>query len=191
MGTMLFELNETKAPLSTANFLSYVKDGHYNATIFHRVVAGFVVQGGGMDSTGKEKETKAPIKNEWRNGLKNNRGTLSMARTQIADSATSQFYINLKDNNFLNEPRDGAGYAVFGRVAHGMDVVDKIAAVQVGRGDVPVKPVTINTAKEVTKEDADKLMGKDTQTEPATEAARGEGKKPADDKKEEKKPGGG
>jgi peptidyl-prolyl cis-trans isomerase A (cyclophilin A) len=185
MGTMLFELNETKAPISTANFLAYVKDGHYAGTIFHRVLAGFVVQGGGMDVNKREKETKAPIKNEWRNGLKNDRGTLAMARTAVSDSATSQFYINLKNNDALNQPRDGAGYAVFGKVVHGMDVVDKIAAVQVDRAGMPAKDVTVTAAKELTKEEADKMMGKETKKEEGKEEEKKEGEKKA----EEKKPG--
>jgi cyclophilin family peptidyl-prolyl cis-trans isomerase len=195
MGTMLLELNQSKAPISVANFLSYVDSGHYNGTIFHRVVTNFVIQGGGYDGKGNEKETKAPIKNEWRNGLLNKRGTLAMARTNDPDSATAQFYVNLKDNDFLSQPRGGAAYAVFGRVVQGMDVVDKIGAVPVGGNDMPRTQVLINAAKRVSQEDADKLLGKTTETKPETKSdAKPETQpdtKPADTKPatEEKKPG--
>jgi cyclophilin family peptidyl-prolyl cis-trans isomerase len=186
MGTILLELNETKAPISVANFLSYVDSGHYNNTIFHRVVRDFVIQGGGYDTKGAEKETKAPIKNEWRNGLINKRGTLAMARTNDPDSATAQFYVNLKDNDMLSAPRGGAAYAVFGRVVQGMDVVDKIGAVPTGGNDVPRTTVTITTAKRVTQEEADKLLGKASETK-ANETKPAE-TKPAETKPAETKP---
>jgi peptidyl-prolyl cis-trans isomerase B (cyclophilin B) len=149
-GEIRLELDEAAAPLSVANFLGYVRSGHYDGTIFHRVIPGFMIQGGGMDAQMKEKATVAPIKNEAANGLKNVRGTVAMARTSVVDSATSQFFINLVDNDFLDHsaptPR-GFGYAVFGRIIGGMDVVDAIARVPTGsRGmhaDVPVEPVII------------------------------------------------
>ena len=129
------------------NFLQYAADGHYDGTIFHRVIKGFMVQGGGFTADMEQKQTRAPIKNEANNGLSNERGTLAMARTMVVDSATSQFFINLKDNDFLDHGTRDFGYAVFGRVAAGMDVVDAIAAVPTGnRGghqDVPVEAVTI------------------------------------------------
>ena len=126
MGDITVELYEDKAPISVANFLQYVDDGFYDGTIFHRVVADFVIQGGGMTKSGKQKTTREQIKNEAKNGLKNDKGTLSMARTSVVDSATSQFFINLKDNDFLNHGSRDYGYAVFGRVTDGMDVVEKI-----------------------------------------------------------------
>ncbi len=149
MGDIVLELNATKAPKSVENFLQYVKSGHYNGTVFHRVIGNFMIQGGGMTADLSPKPTRAPIPLESRNGLVNDRGTLAMARTSVPNSATSQFFINLKNNDFLNAANsgDGNGYAVFGRVLSGMDVVDKIAAVPTeSRGnqqDVPVKPVTI------------------------------------------------
>ncbi len=144
MGEFFLELNAEKAPLSVENFLKYADSGHYDGTIFHRVIKDFMIQGGGFTPDMQQKTTNPPIKNEWKNGLKNERGTVAMARTNVADSATSQFFINVKDNSFLDEPRDGAAYAVFGRVSKGMDVVDKIRAVRTGgMGDVPVTPVTI------------------------------------------------
>jgi peptidyl-prolyl cis-trans isomerase B (cyclophilin B) len=153
MGSITIELNEDKAPITVKNFLGYVDDGFYNGTIFHRVIPDFMVQGGGMEPGMKEKKTKGQIKNESSNGLSNQRGTLAMARTNVADSATAQFFINLKDNTFLDksQSRDGVGYAVFGKVTTGMDVVDKIKGVTTGsRGhhdDVPVKDVTITSVK--------------------------------------------
>ncbi|QVL33060.1 peptidyl-prolyl cis-trans isomerase [Telmatocola sphagniphila] len=153
LGKIEIELFEDKAPITVKNFLSYVNDKHYDGLIFHRVINGFMIQGGGMDKDMKEKKTKAPIKNESSNGLKNDRGTLAMARTGVPDSATSQFFINVKDNDFLNKAnaRDGVGYAVFGRVIKGMDVVDKIKAVEVGNkggnGDVPLTPIVIKSVK--------------------------------------------
>jgi cyclophilin family peptidyl-prolyl cis-trans isomerase len=155
LGKIEIELFEDKAPITVKNFLSYVNDKHYDGLIFHRVINGFMIQGGGMDKDMKEKKTKAPIKNESSNGLKNDRGTLAMARTGVPDSATSQFFINVKDNDFLNKAnaRDGVGYAVFGRVIKGMDVVDKIKAVEVGNkggnGDVPLTPIVIKSVKVV------------------------------------------
>jgi cyclophilin family peptidyl-prolyl cis-trans isomerase len=132
LGTLKVELFEDKAPISVKNFLSYVDDKHYDGCIFHRVISNFMVQGGGFDGDYKEKKTKDSIKNESTNGLKNDRGTLAMARTNVPDSATSQFFINVVDNDFLNRARaqDGVGYAVFGRVIEGMDVVDKLKNVE-------------------------------------------------------------
>ncbi len=152
MGDIVIQLDAAKAPKSVQNFLQYVKDGHYNGTVFHRVIPDFMVQGGGMKADLTQKPTRPPIPLESKNGLDNNRGTVAMARTAIPDSATSQFFINLKNNDFLNaaNSRDGNGYTVFGRVLSGMDVVDKIAAVQTQSSgpmqNVPVKPVTITEA---------------------------------------------
>ncbi len=147
MGTMKIELFEDKAPLTCENFLNYVRDGFYDGTIFHRVIPNFVLQGGGMTETMREKQTGKPIKNEADNGLKNVRGSLSMARTQAVDSATSQFFINLRDNAFLDHGARDFGYAVFARVVEGMDVMDAIAAVPTGNfgfhQDVPKEPVII------------------------------------------------
>jgi peptidyl-prolyl cis-trans isomerase A (cyclophilin A) len=151
-GDIVIELDSAKAPKSVDNFLQYVKSGHYNGTIFHRVIDGFMIQGGGMKPDMSEKPTRAPIPLESRNGLVNARGTVAMARTMDPNSATAQFFINVNDNAFLDQPnaRDGNGYAVFGKVVSGMDVVDKIKAVPVadkgGYQNVPVKPVTINKA---------------------------------------------
>jgi peptidyl-prolyl cis-trans isomerase A (cyclophilin A) len=151
LGDIEIELNQDKAPISTANFLSYVDSGFYNGTQFHRVIPGFMVQGGGFDADMKQKETQAPIKNEADNGLHNVRGTLAMARTQAKDSATSQFFINHNDNAFLDNGARDFGYAVFGKVTQGMEVVDKIAQVPTSnRGmhqNVPAQPVLITTAK--------------------------------------------
>ena len=146
-GDIVIELFEDSAPVSCENFLNYVNDGFFDETIFHRVIPNFMIQGGGFTSDMSQKETRAPIKNEADNGEKNLRGTLAMARTQVVDSATSQFFINLKDNSFLDHGGRDFGYAVFGKVAEGMDVVDAIAAVPTGnhRGhaDVPVDPVVM------------------------------------------------
>jgi cyclophilin family peptidyl-prolyl cis-trans isomerase len=152
MGDIVIQLDEEKSPLTTANFLKYVKEGFYDGTIFHRVISKFMIQGGGMTADMGQKATSAPIKNEGANGLKNNRGTIAMARTNNPDSATSQFFINLVDNNFLNYVGAGQpGYAVFGKVIEGMDVVDKIGAVKtttkMGAADVPVEPIAIKSAK--------------------------------------------
>ena len=148
MGDIVVELDAAKAPKSVANFVQYVKAGHYDGTIFHRVINNFMIQGGGMSPDMKEKETRAPIPLESRNGLTNQRGTIAMARTQDPNSATAQFFINVKDNDFLNQTqaRDGNGYAVFGNVVQGMDVVDKIRATPTGAGDVPLQQVVIKQA---------------------------------------------
>ena len=153
MGSVKMELFEAEAPISVKNFLDYANSGFFNDTIFHRVIANFMIQGGGFTTDFKSKPTKAAIKNEAGNGLKNQRGTLAMARTGVVDSATAQFFINVVNNDFLNQ-RDktpqGFGYAVFGKVVEGMDVVDKIAAVKtVVRGfpDVPEKQVVIKSIK--------------------------------------------
>jgi cyclophilin family peptidyl-prolyl cis-trans isomerase len=146
-GDISVELFDEKAPVSCENFLQYVKDGHFDGTIFHRAIPNFMVQGGGMDEDMNSKPTRDPIKNEADNGEKNERGTLAMARTGAVDSATSQFFINLNDNDFLNHGGRDFGYAVFGRVSDGMDVVDVIAGVatgnKAGHGDVPLDTVTI------------------------------------------------
>jgi peptidyl-prolyl cis-trans isomerase A (cyclophilin A) len=147
-GDIVVELDPAKAPKSVANFLQYVKAGHYDGTIFHRVISNFMIQGGGMTADMKEKETRAPIPLESKNGLLNQRGTVAMARTPDPNSATAQFFINVKDNDFLNQAqaRDGNGYAVFGKVVQGMDVVDKIRATPTGAGDVPLQQVVIKKA---------------------------------------------
>ena len=147
-GDIVVELDAAKAPKTVDNFLQYVKAGHYNGTVFHRVIENFMIQGGGMTAELKEKPTRAPIGLESRNGLTNQRGTVAMARTSDPNSATAQFFINVKDNDFLNQSqaRDGNGYTVFGKVVEGMDVVDKIRAVPTGPGDVPVTPVIIKKA---------------------------------------------
>jgi cyclophilin family peptidyl-prolyl cis-trans isomerase len=155
MGKIKVELNQAKAPISTKNFLEYVKAKHYDGTIFHRVIPAFMVQGGGMNKDLSPKGgTKDPIKNEAGNGLTNDEGTIAMARTNVVDSATDQFFINVKDNAFLNhkdETDQGFGYAVFGKVLSGMDVVHKIEKVatstQSGNENVPVKAVTIKTIR--------------------------------------------
>ena len=158
MGAIVIELNEEKAPKTVENFLNYVKSGHYNGTIFHRIIDGFMIQGGGMDADMKEKSTNAPIENEADNGLKNDAGTIAMARTQDPHSATSQFFINVKDNDFLNHSgknMQGWGYTVFGKVTSGMDVIEKMKGVPTGRfgmhADVPKEPVVINSATIITK----------------------------------------
>jgi len=155
-GRIVLELYPDKAPATVKNFLAYVDDGHYNGTIFHRVIPNFMVQCGGMTVSMKEKPTKPPVKNEADNGLKNLRGTIAMARTQVPDSATAQFFINTVDNDFLNHKNktpQGWGYTVFGKVVEGMDVVDAIAKVKTGnRGghqDVPVDTLMIITAERV------------------------------------------
>ncbi len=156
MGDLTIELNDEEAPISVKNFIEYVEDGFYAGTVFHRVINGFMVQGGGMDKDLNSKPNNDPIVNEAANGLKNDRGTLAMARTANPDSATSQFFINHKDNEFLNytgPTPDQIGYAVFGKVVEGMDVVDAIAEVKTGSqgyyDDVPVEPVEILSAKVV------------------------------------------
>ena len=149
-GNIDIELDFDKAPVTAANFQQYAKDGFYNGTIFHRVIPGFMIQGGGMESGMKEKDTREPIANEADNGLKNARGTIAMARTSDPHSASAQFFINLVDNHFLNHTSKttaGWGYAVFGKVVAGMDIVDKIATVKTGRSgmhrDVPLEEVVI------------------------------------------------
>ncbi|MBS0545977.1 MAG: peptidyl-prolyl cis-trans isomerase [Proteobacteria bacterium] len=151
-GDVVVEVFADKAPKSAENFIRYVKDGHYDGTIFHRVIDGFMVQGGGFDAAMNQKPTRAPIENEAKNGLKNVPGTLAMARTQDPHSATAQFFINLVPNTFLDYPsRDGWGYAVFGKVVKGMDVVEKIGKVPVRNTglhqNVPVEPVVIQSAR--------------------------------------------
>jgi cyclophilin family peptidyl-prolyl cis-trans isomerase len=154
LGTVKAELYPDKAPITVKNFLEYVDAKHYDGTIFHRVIDGFMVQGGGFDKAMAEKPTRAPIRNEAANGLRNVVGTLAMARTAVPDSATAQFYINVKDNAFLDHkdpsPR-GIGYAVFGKVTAGMEVVDRIKKVRTGNrngmGDVPVEPVIIKSIR--------------------------------------------
>ena len=146
-GDIAVELFDETAPITCENFRQYVADGHFNATIFHRVIPNFMIQGGGMDASLSSKPTRDPIKNEADNGESNDRGTLAMARTSVVDSATSQFFINLNNNAVLNHGDRDFGYAVFGRVSDGMDVVDAIAAVptgsQAGHQDVPLETVTI------------------------------------------------
>ena len=149
-GLITMELDAEKAPVTVANFIEYVKSGHFDGTIFHRVIPGFVIQGGGLESGMKEKPTQAPIENEADNGLKNVTGSICMARTNDPHSATSQFFINLKDNQFLDHSEkspQGWGYAVFGQVTDGMDVVEAIAAVQTGNAgghqDVPVEDIVV------------------------------------------------
>ena len=154
MGDIVIELDEENAPITVKNFLGYTEEGFYDGTIFHRVIPNFMIQGGGFTADMKKKKTREPIANEASNGLKNERGTIAMARTNNPDSATSQFFINHKDNTNLNYAGKGKpGYAVFGKVAEGMDVVDTIAAVKTTRkgrsSDVPVKPVVIKSAKVV------------------------------------------
>jgi len=147
MGEIVLELNQAKAPISVANFLQYVNDGHYNGTIFHRVIENFMIQGGGFDKNMSQKATRAPIENEAKNGLKNDKYTLAMARTSSTHSASAQFFINTKNNQFLDYPgQDGWGYAVFGKVIKGMDVVNKIRQVPTGRQDIPVEQVVIESA---------------------------------------------
>ena len=154
MGDIRIELDAEKAPITTKNFLDYVGDGHFDGMIFHRVIPGFMIQGGGFDPQMSQKKTRAPIKNEAANGLKNVTGSIAMARTSDVDSASAQFFINVKDNDFLNHKSpspDGFGYAVFGRVVEGMEIVRSIEKVRTGnRGmhqDVPVEAVVINSVK--------------------------------------------
>jgi peptidyl-prolyl cis-trans isomerase B (cyclophilin B) len=151
-GAITVELDTEKAPKSVENFVNYVKSGHYDGTIFHRIIDGFMIQGGGFEPDMKQKPTNDPIENEANNGLKNDRYTIAMARTSDPHSATAQFFINVGDNDFLNYPgSDGWGYAVFGKVSDGMDVVDAIRGVKTGRksmfSDVPVEDVVIEKAE--------------------------------------------
>lgn len=157
-GRIVLELDGVKAPKTTANFLSYVKSGHYNGTIFHRVIAGFMIQGGGFDASMNQKATNAPIQNEADNGLKNDVGTIAMARTNDPHSASAQFFINVKNNDFLNHSGknpQGWGYAVFGRVSEGLDVVQSIEKVATGRSgyhsDVPTTPVIVESAEVISE----------------------------------------
>ena len=150
MGKITLELDDAKAPVTVKNFIDYAKAGHYNGTIFHRVIDGFMIQGGGFTRDMNQKDTRAPIRIESMNGLKNLRGTIAMARTMVPDSATSQFFINLVDNGFLDftaPTQSGYGYAVFGKVTDGMEVVDRIAKVRTGfsgpHQNVPEEPVVI------------------------------------------------
>jgi peptidyl-prolyl cis-trans isomerase A (cyclophilin A) len=149
-GDIIIELDAAKAPKSVENFVGYVKAGHYDGTVFHRVIPNFMIQGGGMLPDMKEKATRAPIVLESMNGLANAKGTVAMARTGVPNSATAQFFINVKDNDFLNGTREGTGYAVFGKVTSGMDVVEKIRGVRTdSRGpfeNVPVEPIIIKQA---------------------------------------------
>ena len=152
LGDMTLELDADKAPATVANFVEYAQSGHYDGTIFHRVINNFMVQGGGFDTDMRQKDTNAPIQNEANNGLKNDRGTIAMARTMDPHSATAQFFINVSDNDFLNfsgENMQGWGYAVFGRVVEGEDVLDKIRVVptgsQAGHQDVPTDPIVIES----------------------------------------------
>ncbi len=153
-GEVRVELFSDKAPVTVKNFLTYVEDTFYDGLIFHRVIAGFMIQGGGFDPNMQQRATRLPIKNEATNGLKNKTGTLSMARTNVVDSATAQFFINVKDNDFLdhrNTSSDGFGYAVFGQVVDGLDVIQKIEKVKTGsRGlhqNVPVEPIVIHSVR--------------------------------------------
>lgn len=153
-GVIKIQLDAAKAPLTVQNFLAYVDEGHYDGTLFHRVINNFMIQGGGFDQNMRQKPTRAPIKNEAMNGLKNRRGTIAMARTMVVDSATSQFFINVVDNAFLDfraPTPQGFGYCVFGEVIEGMDVVDAIKGVPTGHvagmGDVPLTPVVIESVR--------------------------------------------
>jgi len=156
MGNIVIELNEQAAPVTVKNFLGYVNEGFFDGTIFHRVIPNFMIQGGGFTDQMVEKQRRTPIVNEAKNGLKNERGTIAMARTNDPDSATCQFFINHKDNDFLNYVENGnPGYAVFGKIIEGMDVVDAIASVvtttRMGYNDVPVNPVEIKSARVVSE----------------------------------------
>jgi peptidyl-prolyl cis-trans isomerase A (cyclophilin A) len=147
-GRIVVEVLPDKAPKTVANFVQYVKDGFYDGTVFHRVIKGFMIQGGGFTAAMVQKPTRPPIPIESNNGLKNARGTIAMARTSDPNSATAQFFINVVDNAFLDYPgQDGSGYTVFGRVVEGMDVVDKIRAIPTGAGDVPHTTILIKSAR--------------------------------------------
>ena len=155
LGNFTIEFFEKEAPVTVANFLRYIGDGFFDGTIFHRIVPGFVIQGGGFTEDMSQKKTLAPIKNEADNGLKNKRGSLSMARTNDIGSATSQFFVNLKDNDSLDHQRGNFGYAVFARVTEGLDVIDRIAAVKTGKrrgfDDVPLDAVVMTSVRNVDK----------------------------------------
>ncbi|HAW95002.1 MAG TPA: peptidylprolyl isomerase [Phycisphaerales bacterium] len=173
-GNILLELDRARAPITVRNFLSYVKDGTYNGTIFHRVMSGFMIQGGGFTPDMVKKPTRAPIRNEWRNGLKNDVGTIAMARTQNPDSATTQFFINVVKNASLDQPMSGgAGYAVFGRVVMGMDTVEKIRFTPTGvtanasgqpMKDVPTTVIEIEKAVQVAPDAARQMLDKAAET---------------------------
>lgn len=154
-GVIELELNPEAAPISVENFVKYVEEKHYDGTVFHRVIKNFMIQAGGFDTDMNRKATRAAIKNEAKNGLNNARGTIAMARTGVVDSATSQFFINVKDNRFLDHGVRDFGYAVFGRVTQGMDVVDSIAAVATGARDVPRDPIIIHSAAVIEKTSAE------------------------------------
>ena len=160
LGPIEIELNPEQAPITVENFVDYTNKGFYDGTIFHRVIPGFMAQGGGFEANMSQKPTSAPIKNESNNGLKNKRGTIAMARTSAPNSATSQFYINLVDNDFLNGTNSKPGYTVFGQVINGMDIVDKMTKIPTGRsgphGDVPKETITIKsvTLKPAAKTDS-------------------------------------
>ncbi|MSR18735.1 MAG: peptidylprolyl isomerase A [Phycisphaerales bacterium] len=176
LGDLVLELDRSKAPLTVDNFVSYIKDGFYSDTTFHRIVPGFVIQGGGFTKDLVQKKTRAGVKNEWQNGLHNLRGTLSMARQgHKPDSGTSQFFINLKDNAQLDKARDGAAYAVFARVVAGMSVVDAIAKVETGPAqslsDVPKTPVIIESVQLISAEDAKTAIEADAAAAAASAAA--------------------
>lgn len=153
-GDITLELDRERAPVSVENFLTYADSGHYNGTVFHRVIKDFMIQGGGFDQNMRQKATLPPIKNEAQNGLKNRRGSIAMARTSVVDSATSQFFINVKDNTFLDHGSRDFGYAVFGKVTAGMDVVDAIATSATGRPDMPVEPIIIESVTVVAAPEA-------------------------------------
>lgn len=160
LGDFVLELDADKAPISTINFIQYAKDDYYKGLIFHRIDPKFMIQGGGYFPDNREKRgQRPPIKNEWNNGLKNVRGTIAMARTNAPDSATAQFFINVVDNGFLSEPRGGAGYAVFGKVVKGMDIVDKIRNAPttfspiMGDNTMPATPIVINEVKLISEFD--------------------------------------
>ncbi len=165
-GEIVLQLNAEKAPITVKNFLHYTEEGFYDGTIFHRVIPNFMIQGGGFTKDMSQKQpTAKPIKNEWKNGLKNERGTVAMARLgNQPDSASCQFFINVKDNPFLDQPNDGAGYAVFGKVVEGMDVVDAIKAVPTAshgpHGDVPKEPVVIESVTKLSDDEAKKYAEK-------------------------------
>jgi len=155
LGAITIQLKQDKAPITVDNFVKYVNEKHYDGTIFHRVIPDFMIQGGGMDASMTEKPSRPPIRNEAKNGLRNLRGTVAMARTNAPDSAKAQFFINVKNNAALDYGVGGAGYAVFGEVTSGMDVVDRIVAVRTGNKgghqNVPIEPVTLKTARVISK----------------------------------------
>jgi cyclophilin family peptidyl-prolyl cis-trans isomerase len=182
-GPFVLELNFEKAPVSVENFVKYVEKGFYDGTIFHRVMSDFMIQGGGMDEKGNPKKTDRPIVNEHNNGLKNKRGTISMARTNDPNSGTSQFFINVADNDGTAKYNldAGPGYAVFGKVVHGMDTIDKIRNGETtvsprGEKSVPVKPVVVTKATKLTQDEADKLINPPKDAKPKADAPKPEPK---------------